>query len=771
MSDEIQTNISTTVENVNVYVSGLTSTNINVIGELVPNNNFETNVTTTVTNVDVSVTDTSATNIVIDYSYPQGPPGPQGPQGPPGIGISLWGSISGTLSAQTDLWSYLSGAGTSNFDVQTLTNYLSTNSILLCSLNVNGQILSAGVNLFDIFLTSETDSQTLSYVPSSYLLSISNGNNVNLSSINSTFAANSGKYESVYTNLITNSAAYLSSVDLSFLSVSGNWNTAYNIATAYQNVSGSFATNTTLNSVSSLLTPLTLTNSLTGQLVTNTTFNNYQTSVAASTATLLPTSIYQNASGDWQGTFTIVQQGSSNWYSASGAALNAANNFTQQNFLPLSGGTINGNLYILSSVYIAGSAYVVNAQDLIVNDPIIYIAEDNQTDILDIGIIASWTNAPGYPSGYQHGGLIRRADNKVWTLFSGATAEPLSGMNVAWAQSGIRLEPLSANFYGDIYGNRNIYGSLSSTNVIYAQGGNSNLWNQAFTTTSTTSGYGILTSSVTTDLSVGGISAAQVLPQGTTLQQFVEALFIKVFYPTFTPPSINVSSNIGTNVEAGTIGLTLTMSFLSGSINGLTVGGIWNPSVFQNTRSGVVTGYNAFGVLYPSTASSFPATSSTVVIKDGSNSFAVSGNHTQGPQPKDSKNNNFSTPLPSGSVSNSITVNGLRGTFRGADTFTFTPSSSDQIRIFPSSLGLANGSIFEISVPLGSRRVVVAYPSTLRDVTSIIDPNNNIVYTDEFNLTTVSVSGANSYLPINYKVYTYLPAESFPASITLRITI
>jgi hypothetical protein len=67
--------------------------------------------------------------------------------------------------------------------------------------------------------------------------------------------------------------------------------------------------------------------------------------------------------------------------------------------------------------------------------------------------------------------------------------------------------------------------------------------------------------------------------------------------------------------------------------------------------------------------------------------------------------------------------------------------------------------------------VVVAYPSTLRDVTSIIDPNNNIVYTDEFNLTTVGVSGANGFLPINYKVYTYLPAEGFPASITLRVTI
>ena len=69
---------------------------------------------------------------------------------------SLWGSISGTLSAQTDLWSYLSAVGTSNFDIVTLNNYLSTTPILLSSINVFGPILSAGVNLLDIFLTKNT---------------------------------------------------------------------------------------------------------------------------------------------------------------------------------------------------------------------------------------------------------------------------------------------------------------------------------------------------------------------------------------------------------------------------------------------------------------------------------------------------------------------------------------------------------------------------------------------------------------------------------------
>ena len=84
-------------------------------------------------------------------------------------------------------------------------------------------------------------------------------------------------------------------------------------ATIYQSASGSFATNTLFQSTSALLTPLTLTNTLTSQLVLNTNFDLYKTNVAAATATLLPATIYQSASGNWQDTFTNVQSNSANW--------------------------------------------------------------------------------------------------------------------------------------------------------------------------------------------------------------------------------------------------------------------------------------------------------------------------------------------------------------------------------------------------------------------------------------------------------------------------
>lgn len=190
-------------------------------------------------------------------------------------------------------------------------------------------ILSGGKNLTEIFLTSATDAQTLSWNSSAYLLSISSGNSVSLASLSST-GGGTGR-DDVNTAVITNSA---------------NWNIAYNTVTAYQSVSSSFATNSTVNSVSSLLTPLTLTNTLTGQLVTNTTFANYQTNVAESTATLLPTSIYQNASGNWQeayNTATVYQSNSSSY---------ATTAYTDATYLPLSGGTLTSNLSVYGNTFI-----------------------------------------------------------------------------------------------------------------------------------------------------------------------------------------------------------------------------------------------------------------------------------------------------------------------------------------------------------------------------------------------------------------------------------
>lgn len=179
MSEDTQINISTTTEIVNVDVTE-TLQPVSLECYFASGSALDTivNVSETLQNIELNVTETEAQNVEIDYFYPAGP------QGLPGLpGQSVWGTISGTLSTQTDLWKYLSGVGTSNFDIATLNNYLSTTPIVLSSLNVIGQILSAGTNLFDIFSTTGKDPQTLSFNVTGETLSIAEGNTVSLSSL------------------------------------------------------------------------------------------------------------------------------------------------------------------------------------------------------------------------------------------------------------------------------------------------------------------------------------------------------------------------------------------------------------------------------------------------------------------------------------------------------------------------------------------------------------------------------------------------------------
>lgn len=106
-----------------------------------------------------------------------------------------------------------------------------------------------------------------------------------------------------YTNLVSNSAAYLSAVNLSFLSVSGYWDSTY----------------TTVNSKSASWGVDSTTDTAVRELTSNWVGGN-----SAYTTV-------QNKSGSWDSTYSTVQT-----YSAS----YATTSFVNGKFLPLSGGPI-----------------------------------------------------------------------------------------------------------------------------------------------------------------------------------------------------------------------------------------------------------------------------------------------------------------------------------------------------------------------------------------------------------------------------------------------
>lgn len=247
------------------------------------------------------------------------------------------------------------------------------------NLNVNGNYLSGGINLLDIFASQpDKDQQTLSFNEVNYNLSISNGNTVSLSALKD---------------------------NLSEVSVaSGSWNSTY-------------------------------------------------TTVKAN-------------SGYWESAIQTIN-GTNNQIVATGTGTGNHDNgvtlaFAQSAVFP-------GDVLIPGTLTVTGTATYINTKNLIVDDPIIFLANNNSTNLVDTGFVSHFKLGP--PLNNTHTGLIRKANQNVpgyWTLFSGLTTEPLTAVNIDWSDPNIRLDTLSAN--------------------IATNNGTSDQWNSALTTIQNSSG-------------------------------------------------------------------------------------------------------------------------------------------------------------------------------------------------------------------------------------------------------------------------------------------
>lgn len=111
----------------------------------------------------------------------------------------------------------------------------------------------------------------------------------------------------------------------------------------------------------------------------------------------------------------------------------------------------------------------------------------------------------------------------------------------------------------------------------------------------------------------------------------------------------------------------------------------------------------------------------------------------------------------------------------GADEISEAPNTSDDIKglsnYHPKSY---NGFGFDITIPTGTKRIVIAYPSQLRDLTDISFRNfGNVSIIDRFLKKTINVTseGSNGIISVPYKVYYYIPTVSYGASVTYDVII
>jgi uncharacterized Zn ribbon protein len=104
---------------------------------------------------------------------------------------------------------------------------------------------------------------------------------------------------------------------------------------------------------------------------------------------------------------------------ATANAVNATYDFANTK-LPLSGGTISGDLTVSGNLYLSQNTTLINVSTYQVADPLIYLASNNDiSDTVDIGFMGG-KNTSGT---YSHTGLIRHAADQKYYLFDGLADE------------------------------------------------------------------------------------------------------------------------------------------------------------------------------------------------------------------------------------------------------------------------------------------------------------------------------------------------------------
>ena len=126
---------------------------------------------------------------------------------------------------------------------------------------------------------------------------------------------------------------------------------------------------------------------------------------------------------------------------------------------PSTGGTISGDVSISGNLTVIGNSTVFNVSSLVINDPLIFLGNNNySSDLVDIGFVGHYNDGTN-----AHTGFIRDATSKEYYIFSGYTPEILANDIINIAHPSFALTNINANYYkGNLIANTTVI-AISST--------------------------------------------------------------------------------------------------------------------------------------------------------------------------------------------------------------------------------------------------------------------------------------------------------------------
>ena len=257
---------------------------------------------------------------------------------------------------------------------------------------------------------------------------------------------------------------------------------------------------------------------------------------------------------------------------------------------------------------------------------------------------------------------------------------------------------------------------------------------------------------------------ATIPAAGKNLKQVWDTIFVQEKNPATTQPSVQITFDKAKAYEVGTkVTPEYSATLKAGSYT-------YGPATGIKATAWTVTDTDKNTA--DTAAGSFPE---LTVSDNTSYKITAKASYEDGKIPLTNTGNEY----PDGQIkagtksATSSAITGYRNSFYGtlSDKGELT---SGIIRGLSGVSGeaLMNGSSFDVAIPVGALRVVIAYPATLRDISSIKDVNGmSAEISGSFVPQTVSVEGANGFQAIDYKVYTLDFANANDTANTFTVTI
>lgn len=254
---------------------------------------------------------------------------------------------------------------------------------------------------------------------------------------------------------------------------------------------------------------------------------------------------------------------------------------------------------------------------------------------------------------------------------------------------------------------------------------------------------------------------------GDSLLEVLLNAFATDSNPSITQPSVSISSSsfkayeVGTNVTPAYTATLNPGSYQYGPATGITATS-W--SVVDNAAE-------------PNTLTTASGSFPQMQVVDGTSySITATASYGAGAIPNTALGQEYADgQIKAGSKSATKgTITGYRNGFYGTTTSQSSGTfESDNIRaLTATNKAVTAGTVWNISIPVGARSVIFAYPATIRDVTSVLDANGlNAEIKTAFTKVQAQVAGANGYNPIEYKVYYTNYANANDTQNTYKVTI